>query len=238
MLAYDQLWVASPLAQNLPRPWETRDKEQTTLPLSPSRVQRDFPRIVAQSASPTILPKPRGISPGAQEGTLRSPRPKQPVIIKSKASSKNGSRISTPTQKTPSKETLPGSRQTLQRSPQSVRSKSSDSDKKESDVPNSAPNSDTTTTLPQQKTNSILAVAMTSCFWAFLLGLTLLRNESFLSSPGKPFLSQFITFVCFNEDALHLKNNPYLLSQRTTSPVHFSLKTQGNLIIVTFETCF
>lgn len=81
-LAYLQLWVARSMTEDQPRPWErslTRAKAQT---LSPTRVQRDFPRIIRQIGTPASIPKRRGYSPGRRTGTILTHRPRLPVVFK------------------------------------------------------------------------------------------------------------------------------------------------------------
>ena len=80
-LAYLQLWVARSYAENHPHPWEGSLPASKTQSLSPTRVQRDFGRIIRQIGTPAALPKPRGYSPGRPKGTLLAPRPHlQPVF--------------------------------------------------------------------------------------------------------------------------------------------------------------
>jgi len=81
-LAYLQLWVARSFAQNQPRPWERSPQTVNTLTLSPSRVQRDFGRIIRQIGTPALLPKRRGNSPGRRKGTLLTHRPHLPTVFK------------------------------------------------------------------------------------------------------------------------------------------------------------
>jgi hypothetical protein len=82
-LAYTQLWLARPLAENLPRPWERYlPRFQSDGPLSPSAVQRDFKRIIRQLDTPAADPKPRGYSPGRLVGTRLPPRVRSPVVKK------------------------------------------------------------------------------------------------------------------------------------------------------------
>ena len=83
-LAYTQLWLAAPLAQHLPRPWESQTAPVSHAPLSPSLVQRDFQRLIRQIGTPAGLPKPRGKSPGRQKGATQIPRERQKVILKGK----------------------------------------------------------------------------------------------------------------------------------------------------------
>jgi hypothetical protein len=82
-LAYTQLWLARPLAENLPRPWERYlPRFQSDGPVSPSTVQRDFKRIIRQLGTPAADPKPRGYSPGRSRGTRLPPRVRSPVVKK------------------------------------------------------------------------------------------------------------------------------------------------------------
>lgn len=82
-LAYVQLWLAQPLAQVLPNPWERYALPPNAAPqLSPALVQRDFERIIRQVGTPALAPKPRGKSPGRRPGVGPGRRPTQPVIIK------------------------------------------------------------------------------------------------------------------------------------------------------------
>jgi hypothetical protein len=82
-LAYTQLWLARPLATNLPRPWERYLlRFRSDGPASPSVVQRDFKHIIRQLDTPAADPKPRGYSPGRPAGTRLPPRVRSPVIKK------------------------------------------------------------------------------------------------------------------------------------------------------------
>ena len=79
-LAYLQLWVAREVAERLPRPWERYlPTMQTTAPLTPALVQRDFGRIIREFGSPARASKRRGYSPGRQSGTPGPVRELQPV---------------------------------------------------------------------------------------------------------------------------------------------------------------
>lgn len=84
-LAYLQLWVARPLAERWPRPWERYlPSMRARVPLSPSLVQRDFARIIRTFGTPAQPPKPRGYSPGRAPGTPGPKRERQAVVVKSK----------------------------------------------------------------------------------------------------------------------------------------------------------
>ena len=81
-LAYLQLWVARSLAADQPRPWERSLSTAKPQSLSPTRVQRDFKRIIRQIGTPASTPKRRGYSPGRRKGTILTHRPHLPVVFK------------------------------------------------------------------------------------------------------------------------------------------------------------
>lgn len=89
LLAYTQLWVARELAHHLPRPWERYLPTNLNAQITPSVVQRDLTRIIAQIGTPAVSPKPRGYSPGRNKGCSLPPRPKQEVIKKSQKQRNN-----------------------------------------------------------------------------------------------------------------------------------------------------
>jgi hypothetical protein len=85
-LAYAQLYISAPLAQNQPRPWERylpeiKEHKAWVLP-SPSMVQRDMSAIIREIGTPARLPKPRGKSPGRLKGQSPGKRNRSPVIKK------------------------------------------------------------------------------------------------------------------------------------------------------------
>ena len=82
MLAYAQLWAAKDLATHLPRPWERYLKPQSDTIMTPSTVQRDFPRIISEIGTPARSPKTRGNSIGRVQGQTQTQRIKHPVIKK------------------------------------------------------------------------------------------------------------------------------------------------------------
>jgi hypothetical protein len=84
LLAYVQLWAARELVDNLPRPWEKYYHSKNHNSITPSRVQRDFYRIIRQIGTPAVSPKPRGFSTGRIPGNLREKRKRHPVIKKGK----------------------------------------------------------------------------------------------------------------------------------------------------------
>lgn len=81
-LAYLMLWMAQPLTQHLPRPWERNLPEHKKGIIGPANVQRDFPRLISQFGSPTKQLKPRGKSPGRQEGFQLPRRERHSVVYK------------------------------------------------------------------------------------------------------------------------------------------------------------
>jgi hypothetical protein len=81
-LAYLQLWVARPYAENHPHPWERRTSPASMPSLSPTRVQRDFGRIIRQIGTPATIPKRRGYSPGRRKGIVLARRPRLPPVFK------------------------------------------------------------------------------------------------------------------------------------------------------------
>lgn len=81
-LAYVQLFLARHLAESLPRPWERYLPQYRSGESSPSVVQRDFGRIIRTIEPLAVLPKPRGKSPGRQQGDSQERRERQKVIKK------------------------------------------------------------------------------------------------------------------------------------------------------------
>ena len=81
-LAYLTLWMARPLAQHLPRPWEKHLPQNKNKVITPAIVQRDFARLISQLGTPARPPKPRGKSPGRRSGTTLPRRKRHPVVYK------------------------------------------------------------------------------------------------------------------------------------------------------------
>lgn len=81
-LAYLMLWMAQPLTQHLPRPWECHLPEHKQKIIGPANVQRDFTRLISQFGSPAKTPKPRGKSPGRKKGFQLPPRERHPLVYK------------------------------------------------------------------------------------------------------------------------------------------------------------
>jgi hypothetical protein len=82
VLAYAQLFVARHLAISLPRPWERYQAVDPDIVASPSRVQRDFGRIIRQLGTPARSPKTRGKAPGRAPNTSPGRRPRLPLVKK------------------------------------------------------------------------------------------------------------------------------------------------------------
>lgn len=78
-IVHNLLVLARPHVQADLRPWETNQREA-----SPQQVRRAMAKIVAQLGTPAKPPKPRGKSPGRHKGAVVTPRPREPVIYKSK----------------------------------------------------------------------------------------------------------------------------------------------------------
>lgn len=85
MLAYVQLWAAHLLAIVLPKPWESQNKTNSSARIGPSKVQRDWFRIISRLGTPANESKPRGNSPGRQLGQSQTLRIRLPVVKKGKS---------------------------------------------------------------------------------------------------------------------------------------------------------
>jgi hypothetical protein len=85
MLAYWQLLLSAPFANDSRRPWQ-KPMPPNRWP-TPYRVQRDFWRIFILVGTPALPPKPRGISPGRPLGLPSATRPRFTVVIKAVNSS-------------------------------------------------------------------------------------------------------------------------------------------------------
>jgi hypothetical protein len=82
-LAQWMLYLARPLVQDQPLPW------QAPQPLgTPGRVQRGFGVLFAQIGTPALPPKPRGKSAGWPQGRKRRPPDRHPVVKKTTRSGK------------------------------------------------------------------------------------------------------------------------------------------------------
>lgn len=83
-IAFWQLYLARPLVQDLPLPWQP---QQTAL--TPARVQHGLPDIFVQIGRPTRPPQTRGISPGWPAGKPRQRRERFKVVKKTTTSPKS-----------------------------------------------------------------------------------------------------------------------------------------------------
>lgn len=99
-LAYVQLFLASKLADSLPRPWEqylpefTKDSSQSSKDVkSPSQTQRCFANILKNIGTPAKEPVPRGKPVGRCAGVAQTRRQAQPVHFKTKKSTGNTKQI-------------------------------------------------------------------------------------------------------------------------------------------------
>jgi hypothetical protein len=77
-IVHNHLVLARPLVQASLRPWESSQREA-----SPQQVRRAMTTIMAQLGTPARPPKPRGKSPGRQQGTVVKPAPRYGVVYKS-----------------------------------------------------------------------------------------------------------------------------------------------------------
>jgi hypothetical protein len=76
-LALWQLWLARPLVADRRLPYELpRPPER----LSPGRVRRAFPGLLARLGTPARPPRRRGIAPGRRPGQCPGPRRRYPVV--------------------------------------------------------------------------------------------------------------------------------------------------------------
>ena len=84
-LAYTQLFAARHLARQRLRPWERKVRSAPYDLLSPTMVQRDFPRLLRVLGTPARSPKPRNLGPGRQQGEKQGHRPRRKVVRKAKS---------------------------------------------------------------------------------------------------------------------------------------------------------
>ncbi len=88
LIAYVNLWSARNLAVVLPRTWSNYLRENESVKLSPSLVQRDFSRIISTLGTSAKSPKRRGYSSGRIKGDKKVPRTRHQVIKKQKKNQK------------------------------------------------------------------------------------------------------------------------------------------------------
>jgi hypothetical protein len=79
LAACTQLRLAREIASDQRLPWE-RPRPQRQL--SPLRVRRGFPRLLAALGTPATAPKPSGRSPGRPKGSRSGPATRCPAIKK------------------------------------------------------------------------------------------------------------------------------------------------------------
>src|SRR3989338_1592525 len=84
LLAYNMLYNSRQFAQVVAYPWEKKKVKVLTEQQGPTRVQRDYKRIIRGFGTPAKIPKPRGKSSGRKTGTKGKQRPTCSLIRKSK----------------------------------------------------------------------------------------------------------------------------------------------------------
>src|SRR3954471_10512712 len=82
LIAYTQLRLGRSIAADTRLPWE---RPLPAHRLTPTRIRRDFPRLLPLLGTPASPPKPCGRSPGRPAGSRRGPAPRQPAIKKTAA---------------------------------------------------------------------------------------------------------------------------------------------------------
>jgi DDE superfamily endonuclease len=88
LIAYMMLYMSRNLTEEVCYPWEKKKEQSSLSEQSPSRVQRDYERIIRQIGTPARIPKRRGKSAGRRKGQIVAKRPKQPIIKKGKKGKK------------------------------------------------------------------------------------------------------------------------------------------------------
>jgi hypothetical protein len=86
LASYTQLRLARELVGDQRLPWE---RPRPTGKLSPYRVRRGFPRLLAALGSPAAAPNPSGRSPGRPKGSRRGPAARYPAIKKAPTKRRN-----------------------------------------------------------------------------------------------------------------------------------------------------
>jgi len=81
--AHNQLVLARPLLLGCYRPWEARRSVLTL-----SQVRRAMPTLLQQLGTPARPPQPRGKAPGRAKGFHPKPKPRHPVIRKTRKTRK------------------------------------------------------------------------------------------------------------------------------------------------------
>lgn len=88
-LAYWQLLLACDLVTGHVPPWQRQPKPGLPLALTPRQVQRALRTISAAIGTPARPPRPAGKAPGRAKDFRPNPRPRYPVIQKSRESAKS-----------------------------------------------------------------------------------------------------------------------------------------------------
>ena len=83
-LVYWELWIARGLVQGSKLPWDRNPRKR----LTPGQVRHQIGGLLARIGTPASVPKPRGKSPGRRKGERPKPRPRHPVVKKSKTPGK------------------------------------------------------------------------------------------------------------------------------------------------------
>ena len=86
LAGYAQLRLARELVGDQRLPWE---RPRPPGKLSPYRVRRGFPRLLAVLGSPAAAPKPSGRSPGRPKGSCPGPAARYPAIKKAPSTHRN-----------------------------------------------------------------------------------------------------------------------------------------------------
>jgi hypothetical protein len=81
VVAYTQLRLARALVADQRLPWE---RPLSPLRLTPGRVRRVFPHLLAQVGTPAKIPKPCGRSPGRPKGKRSAKAPRYPAATKAR----------------------------------------------------------------------------------------------------------------------------------------------------------
>ena len=80
-----QLWLARPMVEDKPRPWQ---KPQAIGEMTPGRVAQSMGGVLMVIGTPAVEPKVRGKSPGWEKGRKRSRRRVYPLVKKGTARKK------------------------------------------------------------------------------------------------------------------------------------------------------
>ena len=75
-----ELWIARSLVQGSKLPWDRTPSKR----LTPGQVRHQIGGLLARIGTPARVPNPRGKSPGRRKGERPKPRPRHPVVKKTK----------------------------------------------------------------------------------------------------------------------------------------------------------